>query len=60
MGWEGVASVGTLRVRVDQSMVVRGAGGGAMVQLACGCTRLAGEFLGLVSVSFRGRKQLDC
>lgn len=53
MGWEGVASVGTLRVRVDQSMVVRGAGGGAMVQLA-------GEFLKLVSELFEEIKQLDC
>lgn len=56
--WERLASVGTLRMSVGESMVVRGAGGGAMVLLACGCSSLSGEFLELASDSFEGRKTL--
>ena len=46
MGRPGVASVGTLRVSVDQLMVLRGAGGGAIAMIASDDSQVV-KFLGL-------------
>jgi hypothetical protein len=57
LGRSGVALVGTLRVSVDQLMVLRVVGGGVIAMITSDNSQVA-KFLGLLREFFWGEKQL--